>query len=176
MRKILAKCLLAVGMTVVVMFSQGCKRKAPAPTPAAPRAVPAPRVEPFPSDAGAVDDTLPPQPARPRRTVAPAQVQRLVDDRETEAEAAAREKQRDARLQQQEEAASQRQQQELNQTVEQIQKAQEQQQEEPRIQDAPGPGPAPRIQEAPGPAPAPRIQDAPGPSQPVQPQAPPPQV
>jgi hypothetical protein len=173
MRKILAKGLLAVGVGAMVMLPQGCKRKAPAATPAAaPRTAPAPRFEPFPND-GAVDDTGgAPQPVRHRRRELPQTVQ-APDPQETAAAAEAEQRKRDAALLQQQEAASQRQQQELNRMVQQSQKAQEEEQGDPRIQDAPGPAPGSRIQDAPGPAPGPRIQDAPGPSQPV---APPPQV
>lgn len=160
------------------MLSQGCKRAAPAPTPAAvPRTAPAPKFEPFSVDDPGVIANTPP-PARHRhRADAPQPVQAPVNSQPTDAELAAQQKQRDEGLLLQQQAASQRQQQELDRIVEQSQKAQEEQQEEPRIEDAPGPAPGPRIQEAPGPEPAPRIQDAPGPSQtlpPGEPQGPPP--
>jgi len=175
MRKTLVKGFLAVGVGAMAMLPQGCKRTAPAPTPAAaPRTAPAPRFEPFPND-GAVEDTgVPPQPVRHRRRELPQAVQAL-DVQETAAQVEAEQRKRDAALLLQQEAASQKQQQELNRMVQQSQKAQEEEQGEPRIQDAPGPAPGSRIQEAPGPPPAPRIQDAPGPSQtlPPQPQTPP---
>jgi hypothetical protein len=176
MRKILSKCLLAVGVGAMAMLPQGCKRAVPAPTSAAvPRKAPAPRFEPFPvDDGGAVGNTVvPPQPARHRQRVdTPQVVQTAVNNQPTDAELAAQQREQDAGLLQQQQAASQRQQQELNRMVEQSQKAQEQQDDDPRIQEAPGPAPAPRIQDAPGPAPAPRIQDAPGPSQTLPPPEP----
>jgi hypothetical protein len=188
MRKTLAKGFLAVGVGAMTMLSQGCKRTAPAPTPAAaPRSAPAPRFEPFPND-GAVEDTgALPQPVRHRRRELPSTVQTADVQQETAAQVEAEQRKRDAALLQQQEAASQKQQLELNRIVQQSQKAQEEDQGDPRIQDAPGPepgsriqdapgpSPGPRIQDAPGPAPGSRIQDAPGPSQPMppQPQTPP---
>src|ERR1700733_12407293 len=183
MRTTLSKCLLAVGVGAMAMLPQGCKRAVPAPTSAAvPRTAPAPRFEPFSvDDAGAVGNTVvPPQPARHRQRVdAPQPVQTAVNNQPTDAELAAQQRQQDAGLLQQQQAASQRQQQELNRMVDQSEKAQEQEDDEPRIQDAPGPAPAPRIQDAPGPAPGPRIQDAPGPSQtlpPLDPEPAPPEM
>ena len=94
MRKTLVKWLVAVG--AMAMLSQGCKRTAPAPTPAAaPRTAPAPRFEPFPSD-GAVEDTgVPPQPVRHRRRELPATVQ-TPDVQETAAQAEAEQRKQDA--------------------------------------------------------------------------------
>jgi hypothetical protein len=163
----------------MAMLSQGCKRAAPAPTPAAvPRTAPAARFEPFSVD-DAGGNTAPPPARHRRRADAPQPVQAPVNSQPTDAELAAQQKQRDEGLLLQQQAASQRQQQELNKIVEQSQKATEQQQDEPRIQEAPGPEPAPRIQDAPGPEPGPRIQDTPGSSQtqpPAQPQPAPPQI
>jgi hypothetical protein len=131
------------------------------------------------------------QPATPsRRAVLPQMVESPPDPQKIAAQAEELQRQQDGRLWQQQEAASQKAQQELNQEVEQGQKEQEQMENEPRIQDAPGPEqmgfPAgleqqnepgqdeERIQDAPGPAQtlsgqpgqeAPRIQDAPGPAQ-----------
>jgi DNA polymerase III gamma/tau subunit len=182
MRKTLGTWLLAVGVGTMAMLPAGCKRHAaPAPTPAAaaPRPAPAPRFEPFSSDVGAAKDTSSQPPIRRRRTENLPEMAPAPANQDTEAQVEAEQRERDAGLLRQQEAASQRQQQELNQTVQQSQKAQEQEEAEPRIEDAPGPAPTQRIQDAPGPPPAPRIQDAPGPSQmlpPVQPQPAPPEV
>jgi hypothetical protein len=181
MRKSLGTWLLAVGVGAMAMLPAGCKRHvAPAPTPAAaPRPALAPRFEPFPSDAGVVNDRPSPAPIRRRRIDNSPPMAPAPESQETEAQAEERQRELDAGLLRQQEAASQRQQQELNQTVQQSQRAQEQEQAEPRIEDAPGPAPTQRIQDAPGPAPTQRIQDAPGPSEmlpPVQPQPAPPEV
>jgi hypothetical protein len=177
MRKTLGKWLLAMGVGAMAMLPGGCKRHAaPAPTPAvAPRPAPLPRFELFPRDAGAVNET-PPPPIRRRQRESLPQAAPVAVSQETEAQVEERQRQMDTGLLRQQETASQRQQQELNWMVQQNQKAQEEQQAEPRIEDAPGPEPSQPIQDAPEPAPGPRIQDAPGPSQmvpPLQPQAPP---
>jgi hypothetical protein len=152
-----------------------------------PRAVP----EPIP-DFFADDDPMPKmgQPQAQLRKVVlplPAVVEPpQPDPQQVAAEAEERQREQDGRLWQQQEAASQKAQEELNQEVERGQKEQERMENEPRIQDAPGPEqmglPAgleqpeeERIQDAPGPAQTlsaqpgqesgPRIQDAPGPAQ-----------
>jgi hypothetical protein len=137
------------------------------------------------------DDDPMPKTAQPethlRRAVLPQVVESPPDPQKIAAQVADQQRQQDGRLWQQQEAESQKAQEELNQEVERGQKEQDQMQNEPRIQEAPGPEqmglPAgleqpsedeERIQEAPGPAQtlpaqpgqeAPRIQDAPGPSQ-----------
>jgi hypothetical protein len=162
---------MTIGVGLAAMFSQGCKRHAaPAPVqteriarPSAP--MPAPSVDLF-------TDTPPDmtQPRRRHRVEMPPPAPPAVDNQQAEAEAVARQKEQDARLEQQQEAASQKAQREIDQEVEQRQKQQEQMEEEPRIQDAPGPeqmGLPPGLEgqtSQPG-QDEPRIQDAPGPSQ-----------
>jgi hypothetical protein len=203
-RKTWATNVLAVGAGLAVILSVGCKRQ---PTPAAaqpqvvmrssaPRTVPDQFTDPF-TDEDPMPKTVQPQ-AHPRRVVLEQVVEPQPDPRQVAAEAEKRQREQDGRLWQQQEAESQKAQEELNVEVERGQKEQDAMQEEPRIQDAPGPGQmglgsdlAPslpgeepeRIQDAPGPEqtlPAQRsepsdmrIQDAPGPAQTL---SPPPQM
>jgi hypothetical protein len=170
MQRIWTKLILAAGVGAVAMFPQGCKRQAPAPaqTVAAPaRVKPVQGIDPLPiPDPVADAEQQTSQVRHRRRGNLPQPVQPLVDTSQADAQAAAaQQKQQDAALLQQQEAASQRQQQELNQQVQESQKAREQDQSEPRIQDAPGPSPGASIQDAPGPESGRGIQDAPGPAQ-----------
>ena len=124
--------------------------------------------------------------AHRRRVVLAPVVPPEPDPQLVAAEAEARQREQDGQLWQKQEAESQKAQEELNHEVERAQKEQDEMQEEPRIQDAPGtvdfgqPVQAgeeqERIQDAPGPGSmlsgqpdqaAPRIQDAPGPVQAV---------
>jgi hypothetical protein len=129
--------LVAVGLALIA--GQGCKKKqAPAPMQPAVRTAPRAAQLDFPDD---------PPPVQPmvadkgvhhsvRRAVAPPAMQapRPVVDPEALAEA---QRQKDASLLQRQEAASQRQQQELNGVVQRSAKIQQDQQAEPRIQEAP---------------------------------------
>jgi hypothetical protein len=136
---------------------------------------PVPALEPVP------DDQPVRQQARRRRVeMPPPQVEAPIDRRAVDAQAAALQRQEDARLWQQQTAASQKAQQELNQEVDESTKAQQKMQAEPRIQDAPEfsqpPLPAGLATQPlqPGQEP-PRIQDGPPASAaPVQPVPPPP--
>jgi hypothetical protein len=196
MRDGLAKFGGVVALGLAAMLMQGCKRKA-APVVVQPVVRTAPRAAPAPSDFPQDDEDVSgaaPVASRARRrmVVAPAVVPAPGVDTEPAEEVQRR---RDEVLLKQQESASQRQQQELNGVVQQSLKLSQEQQAEPRIQDAPEPPPSPpaqpgqeeqRIQDAPGPLPSqpaqpgqdePRIQDAPGPAQtapaPTQPQEPP---
>jgi hypothetical protein len=205
MRKTWSRNLLAVGVGLAAVLSDGCKRHTatvPAQTGVVrhtvPRVMPEPRTDFF-SDDDPMPKTSQPD-AHRRRAVVPQVVQSLPDEQQIAAQAAERQRQQDGRLWQQQEAESQKAQQELNQEVERGQKEQEQMENEPRIQDAPGPeqmglptgleqpsqpgSDGERIQDAPGPSqtlpsqggqPSPRIQDAPGPAQTL-PQQPQPQL
>jgi hypothetical protein len=176
MRRIWAKNILAVGVGLAAMLSQGCKRHttpAPAPTERVFRRsapTPAPSVDLFPDTPA--PDTAPQ--ARRHRVEIPEAAPSPVNSQQAAAEARAQQRAQDARLEQQQEAASQKAQRELDHEVEQSQKVQDQMQQEPRIQDAPGPeqmGLPPGLDGQPnqlGQEP-PRIQDAPGPAQ-TQPQ------
>jgi hypothetical protein len=166
--------VVVLGLAAILM--QGCKQKA-APVVAQPVVHTAPRASgPVPSDFPP-DDPVEPNAnvvaSRPRRRkiVAPPVVQPPVIDTEAAEEAQQR---RDAALLKQQESASQRQQQELNGVVQQSLKIQQEQQAEPRIQDAPEQPLSPPTQ--PG-QDEQRIQDAPGPTEtapaPTQPQGPP---
>jgi hypothetical protein len=126
-----------VGLGLVLMAGQGCKKKqAPAAAQPVVHAAPRPAPVDFPDD--------PPEPVNldqpvhhSARRVAPAPVMpapRPVFDPNAAAEA---QRQRDASLLQQQQAASQRQQQELNGVVQRSYKLQQEQQAEPRIQDLP---------------------------------------
>ncbi len=180
MQRIWTKFILAVGVGSVAMLPQGCKRQAPAPaqTVAAPaRVKPVQGIDPLPIPAPVADTEKPTSQARRRRRGSfPQPVQPPVDTSQADAQAAAvQQRQQDAALLQQQQAASQRQQQELNQQVQASQKAREEEQLEPRIQDAPGPSPGAAIQDAPVLEPSQRIQDAPGPAQTMPQQQAPPQ-
>jgi hypothetical protein len=174
MRRIWAKNVLVIGVGVAAMFSQGCKRHA-APAPVQTQRVmrhsapmPEPSVDLFPDTPA--PNMVQPQARRHHRVEMPQAVPTPEDSQQAAAEAMARQREQDARLEQQQEAESQKAQRELDHEVEQDQKAQEQIQEEPRIQDAPGPeqmGLPPGLEGEPG-QPGqepPRIQDAPGPAQ-----------
>jgi hypothetical protein len=164
---------VALGLAAILM--QGCKQKA-APIVAQPVVRTIPRAAPVPSDFPP-DDAVEPDAnvvaSRPRRrkVVASPVVQPPVIDTEAAEEAQQR---RDAALLKQQESASQRQQQELNGVVQQSLKIQQDQQAEPRIQEAPEQPLTPPTQ--PGQEEQ-RIQDAPGPAQtapaPTQTQGPP---
>jgi hypothetical protein len=181
MQRIWTKLILAAGVGAMAMLPQGCKRQVPAPaqTVAAPvRVKPVQGVDPLPIPDPVADAEQPTSQARHRRRGNFSQpVQPPVDTSQADAQAAAaQQKQQDAVLFQQQQAASQRQQQELNQQVQASQKAREEEQSEPRIQDAPGPSPGSAIQDAPGLESGQGIQDAPGPAQTMpQPQTAPPQ-
>jgi hypothetical protein len=162
--------LAAVGLALMV--GQGCKKKQePAPVQPVVRTVPRARTPDFP-------DGPPPEPLvvdKPvhhsgHRLAAPV-VRTPKPAIDPEAEAAAQ-RQRDAALLQQQQAASQKQQQELNGVVQRSYKIQQEQQAEPRIQEAPE---VPINQPLPG-LPNQRIQDnptAPAPqSEPEQPEQP----
>ncbi len=177
MRDGLAKVGGVVAFGLAVIWVQGCKQKV-APVAVQPVIRSTPRVSgPTPSDFPPDDTPVPDANAvasrQPRRRrVAPPQVdQTPAVDAQAAQEAQQR---RDAALLKQQEAASQRQQQELNGVVQQSLKIQQEQQAEPRIQNAPGP-PASLFSQ-PG-EDEPRIQDAPGPAQanpvpaPTQPQS-----
>jgi hypothetical protein len=167
-----------VALGLAAMLAQGCKKKA-APVAVQPVVRSTPRANPslsdFPPDDPPDTDAkaAASRPPRGHRVVAGPveQIQRPADA-ETAEEAQQR---RDAVLLKQQEAASQSQQQELNGVVQQRLKIQQEEQAEPRIQDAPEP-PAgwytqpedeQRIHDAPGPA-----QTNPAPAQ-AQPQGPP---
>ena len=168
MRKIWAKYVLAIGVGTLAMFSQGCKRQvAPAQTGGAvvPRARPEPSFAPLPFEAPVDTVEQPSQVSHRHRAPAPQVASAPVVRQPVEVDVVALQGRQDAKLLQQQEAASQRQQQELNVEVEQSQKAQDEEQNEPRIQDAPGPTPGSGIQDAPTLAPHQGIQDAPGPAQ-----------
>jgi hypothetical protein len=168
--------LVVVGLAV--MLGQGCKQK-PAPVVAQPVVLKTPRVA-RPEVPAYVppmeDDAVTQAPRQPRHHVVarvdPTPVQPVVNN---EAVAAAQ-RQRDATLLQQQQVASQRQQQELNGVVQRSVKITQDQQNEPRIQEAPQvPITQPDVS-------GPRIQDNPVPPQdnpPVQaepvPEAPSPQ-
>jgi hypothetical protein len=147
MRQVWAKYVLAVG---VIVLSQGCKRQ-PAPAPAqtggsvVPRAIPAPNFDPLPIEDSGTDTGRLPQVRHRRRIasspVAPAPV--VVDNSQADAQAAEqRQREEDEKLLKEQEAASQKQQQELDKQVQESQKILDQQQAEPRIQDAPSAPPA----------------------------------
>jgi hypothetical protein len=186
--------VFALSVGLVVMLSEGCKRYvAPAPTQTGAVRSSIPKVvSDLSADFFTDDDPMPkttqPVAASSRRVVLPQPVESPPDPQKIAAQAEELQRQQDGRLWQQQEAASQRAQEELNQEVERGQKEQEQMENEPRIQEAPGPEqmglPAgleqtgqeeERIQDAPGPAQTlpgqpgqelePRIQDAPGPAQ-----------
>jgi uncharacterized protein (DUF1800 family) len=172
---------VAVGLGGVLM--QGCKR--PAPPPPQTRTVvrqPVRSLEAVPAPEPVPDDDQPMRSqARRRRVDMPQPVEAPIDRRAVDAQAAALQRQQDARLWQQQTAASQKAQRELNQEVDESVKAQQKQQEEPRIKDAPEfsqpPLPAGMVAQPvqPGQEP-PRIQDAPPASAaPVQPPSPAPQ-
>jgi hypothetical protein len=189
---------LALSVGFAVILSEGCKRyvaPAPAPTGAVRSATPK-VVSNLSTDFFTDDDPMPKttQAApHPRRVVSQQAEVSPPEPQKVAAQAEELQRQQDGRLWQQQEAQSQKAQEELNQEVERAQKEQDQMENEPRIQDAPGPEQMglptgleqpeeERIQDAPGPAqtmPAqpgqelePRIQDAPGPTQtlPQQPQ------
>jgi hypothetical protein len=168
MRRIWAKNVLAIGFGFAVMLSQGCKRHAEPPPVQTKRIVERPAAMP-PSSTDLFPDSPMPVPAQPQarrrhRVEMPQAMPAPEDSQQAAAEAMAQQKAQDARLEQQQEAASQKAQRELDHEVEQSQKVQEQMQQEPRIQDAPGPeqmGLPPGLegQTEQG------IQDAPGPTQ-----------
>jgi hypothetical protein len=187
-----ALALSVVGLATIL--SEGCKRYvAPAPAQTGTVRSSMPRVvSDLSADFFADDDPMPKatQPAATpsRRMVLPQAIESPPDPQKIAAQAEELQRQQDGRLWQQQEAASQKAQEELNQEVERAQKEQDQMENEPRIQDAPGPEQMglpvgleqpgqeeERIQDAPGPAQTlpgqpgqdsePRIQDAPGPAQ-----------
>jgi hypothetical protein len=127
--------LVAVGLALIV--GQGCKKKqAPAPVQPVVRTVPRAAQPDFPDDpppVPVVADQVAHHAVR-RAVAPPVQAPRPVVDPEALAEA---QRQRDASLLQRQQAASQRQQQELNGVVQRSLKIQQDQQAEPRIQDAP---------------------------------------
>ena len=164
---------VALGLAAILM--QGCKQKA-APIVAQPVVRTIPRAAPVPSDfpPDAVEPDSNVVASRPRRrkfVAPPVVVQPPAIHTEAAEEAQQR---RDAALLKQQESASQRQQQELNGVVQQSLKIQQDQQAEPRIQEAPEQPLTPPTQ--PGQEEQ-RIQDAPGPAQtapaPTQTQGPP---
>jgi len=156
-------------VVLAAMLAQGCKRKAE-PVAAQPVVRSAPRVsEPSPSDFPADNAPVPDanaatsrQPRR-RRVVAP-QVEQAPQTVDAQAAEEAQQR-RDAALLKQQESASQKQQQELNGVVQQSLKIQQEQQAEPRIQDAPEPPASVYSQSQQQGQDEPRIQDAPGPAQ-----------
>jgi hypothetical protein len=166
------KGALVVGLGLAALVVGGCKQKV-AVTPVQPvvlRSVPK-----VPSPFGPMEDLPDPDAVKGNGTQvrAPrhAPVVRVPPSPPSgpspealAAAAAMAQKAQDTRLLQDQQAASQRQQKELDQTVQQSIKATQQMQEEPRIQDAPGPAPDGGIQDAPGPVPGDGIQDAPGPT------------
>jgi hypothetical protein len=178
MREGLAKFSGVAMLGLAAMLAVGCKQKvAPVSLPPVVRSTPrasGPSPSDFPADDPPVPDakaTASRQPQR-HRVVAPPvdHTPQIVDDQAAE-EAQER---RDTVLLKQQESASQRQQQELNGVVQQSLKVQQEQQSEPRIQDAPDPPAGWYTQED-----EQRIHDAPGPAQtnpasaPTQQQAPP---
>lgn len=127
--------LVAVGLALIV--GQGCKKKqAPAPVQPVVRTVPRPAEPDFPDDAPPLPVVADQVAHHAVRRVAPPVVQAPTPVVDPEALAEAQ-RQRDASLLQQQQTASQRQQQELNGVVQRSLKVQQDQQAEPRIQDAP---------------------------------------
>jgi hypothetical protein len=156
--------LIVLGLSI--MLGEGCKRQPP-PVVSQPTVPPAPRVAtPIPPDFSAepppdTDAGSQTPLRRPRRRVMPQvnQPQGPTLDQQAIAEA---QKRRDAKLLEQQTAASQRQQEELNGVVQKSMKIQQDQQAEPRIQEAPQ---VPITQPAASGPDAPRIQDNPVPPQ-----------
>ncbi|NYF51434.1 hypothetical protein HDF12_001799 [Edaphobacter lichenicola] len=127
--------LAAVGLALIV--GQGCKKKqAPVVVQPVVRTVPRAAQPDFPDDPPPVPVVADQRAHHAVRRMAPPVVQapRPVVDPEALAEA---QRQRDASLLQRQQAASQRQQQELNGVVQRSLKIQQDQQAEPRIQEAP---------------------------------------
>jgi hypothetical protein len=163
--------LVAVGLALMV--GQGCKKKqVPAAAQPVVRTVPRPATPDFPD--GPPQTVVLDQPAHHSvRRAAPAPVVRASRPVVDQAALDAAQRQKDAVLLQSQQAASQRQQQELNGVVQRSYKFQQDQQAEPRIQEAPEvpinqplPGfPNQRIQDNPS---APQQQQA-EPEQPAQP-------
>jgi hypothetical protein len=167
----MAKVSGVVALVLAVMLAQGCKQKAPSVV-AQPAVRSTPRVsEPVPSefppdDAVVPDANVAPRPRR-RKVVAPPVIPPPAVDTEAAEEVQRR---RDEALLKQQESSSQRQQQELNGVVQQSLKLQQEQEAEPRIQEAPEQPLSPPTQ--PGQEEQ-RIQDAPGPTQTAPAPAPP---
>lgn len=173
------------GVVILALFTlavNGCKQKAVPSVQPVVRTTPR-ATGPVPSDFPSHDAPVPDQnnvsSRQPRRraVVVPQQVdQTPMIDAQAAQEAQER---HDAALLKQQEAASQRQQQELNGVVQQSLNIRQEQQAEPRIQDAPEPPPTVYSQSSQQGQDEPRIQDAPGPPQanptpaPNQQQAPP---
>jgi hypothetical protein len=171
-----------IALGLAAMLVQGCKQKvapvAVQPVVRSTSRASGPSLSDFPPDDPPVADAKAPhQPQRHRVVVAQVDPAPQPVDDEAAEEAQQR---RDATLLKQQEAASQRQQQELNGVVQQSLKIQQDQQAEPRIQNAPEPPPTWYSQ----PEDEQRIHDAPGPAQtnptqtnsapePAQPQSPP---
>jgi hypothetical protein len=169
MRASVAKCFVAVGLSLAMVVAQGCKRKA---APMEPVVLKVPRV---PTDfvVGALpfengDVVAPAKVDRVARRQPPVQlIQAQRTDDLDAAMAAEAQRHKDEALLQEQQAASAKQQQELDLEVQQNLKMEREMQEEPRIQEAPE-MPLPSFQE-----PA-RIQDNPGPAYPPPPPPPPP--
>jgi len=148
MRKIVAKCVVAMGAGFGLMVAQGCKKQA-ARAPVQPVVSSAPRLQlDFPVGPLPVEDVDPGATPRVDRTALRQQQVQPVHVQSSDPQAAAvaeAQRQQDARLLQQQEAASQRQQEELDQEIDQDLKMQQEMEAEPRIQDIPElpPQPAP---------------------------------
>jgi hypothetical protein len=157
------------GLVTLALFTlavNGCKQKAAPPAQPVVRSTPrasGPVPSDFPSNDAPVPDSSTVNLRQPRRrSVVAPQVDQTPIDAQAAQEAQER---RDAALLKQQEAASQRQQQELNGVVQQSLKIRQEQQAEPRIQDAPEPPPTVYSQSSQQGQDEQRIQDAPGPSQ-----------
>jgi hypothetical protein len=184
MQSVWAKGLLATGLGLAILLPLGCKRKA-APVQSVPVKTTVPQVGLPESEPLPIDESMPrpSQAPQARRHAAPV-VQMPSAAPQPDPQLAARQRLQDQRLYERQEAASQKAQRELDVEVQQSQKAQDDMQAEPRIQDAPGPaetGAPPGFLGEPAPGQeAPRIRDSPPPpsqTQPVQPVSPtPPQM
>jgi hypothetical protein len=177
-RDSLAKFGGVVALVLAALWVDGCKQRvAPVALQPVIRSTPrpiGPMLSDFPPNDASVPDAnaVASRQPRIRRVAAPQVVPTPTVDVQAVEEAQRR---RDGELLKQQESASQRQQQELNGVVQQSLKIQQEQQAEPRIQDAPEPPPwlfsqptqlgqdEPRIQDAPGPA---QINQVPAPTEP----------
>lgn len=142
MRNIRTKSFLMAAMGLAMVLPQGCKRKPAQVQSNVPVRTTIPQVglpdgEPLP-----IDESMPHSSPAPQVRQHPAPIVRVPSAPvDTDEQVEARQRQQDQRLYERQEAASQKAQRELDVEVQRSQKAQDDMQAEPRIQEAPGPPP-----------------------------------